>query len=163
MVIRWLTKPYKSSSWSCCLSQVGHSGVDRASSSDARGPGFKPRPLRFKKDHFFTLKPYPPIRSRVQLQILELGNEAREKQKILFLLLFLGPLAFLIPRDNFQNLLSSSYRFLRNVVHFGNPILAPLCLFVVYFGHPNSPISPVIKKKSSRNVVSIMSYCVVIM
>ena len=38
-------------------SQVGRSGVDRASSSDARGPGFEPRPLRFKKYHFFTPKP----------------------------------------------------------------------------------------------------------
>ena len=28
--------------------QVGRSGVDRASSSDARGPGFKPRPLHLK-------------------------------------------------------------------------------------------------------------------
>ena len=28
--------------------QVGRSGVDRASSSDARGPGFEPRPLRLK-------------------------------------------------------------------------------------------------------------------
>ena len=37
--------------------QVGRSGVDIASSSDARGPGFEPRPLRFKKYHFFTPKP----------------------------------------------------------------------------------------------------------
>ena len=28
---------------------MGRSGVDRASSSDARGPGFEPRPLCFKK------------------------------------------------------------------------------------------------------------------
>ena len=34
--------------------QVGHGGVDRASSSDARGPGFEPRPLHLKKYHFFT-------------------------------------------------------------------------------------------------------------
>ena len=39
------------------MSQVGRSGVDRASSSDARGLGFEPRPLRFKKYHFFTPKP----------------------------------------------------------------------------------------------------------
>ena len=38
-------------------SQVGRSGVDRASSSDARGLGFEPRPLSFKKCHFFTPKP----------------------------------------------------------------------------------------------------------
>ena len=36
----------------CC--QVGRGGVDRASSSDARGPGFEPRPLHLKKYHFFT-------------------------------------------------------------------------------------------------------------
>ena len=29
--------------------QVGLSGVDRASSSDVRGPGFEPRPLHLKK------------------------------------------------------------------------------------------------------------------
>ena len=34
--------------------QVGRGGVDRASSSDARGPGFKPWPLHFKRYHFFT-------------------------------------------------------------------------------------------------------------
>ena len=56
--------------------------MDRASSSDARGPGFKPRPLRFKKIPLL----YPetlevPIRGRVQLRILELGDEAGEKQK----------------------------------------------------------------------------------
>ena len=33
------------------VSQVGRSGVDRASSSDALGPGFEPWPLRFKKYH----------------------------------------------------------------------------------------------------------------
>ena len=32
--------------------QVGRCGVDRASSSNARGPGFKPRSLRFKKYHY---------------------------------------------------------------------------------------------------------------
>ena len=36
------------------LRQVGRGGVDRASSSDARGPGFEPRPLHLKKYHFFT-------------------------------------------------------------------------------------------------------------
>ena len=35
---------------------MGRSGVNRASSSDAWGPGFAPRPLRFKKYHFFTPK-----------------------------------------------------------------------------------------------------------
>ena len=35
-------------------SQVGRGGVDRASFSDARGPGFEPRPLHLKKYHFFT-------------------------------------------------------------------------------------------------------------
>ena len=39
------------------ISQVGHGGVDRASSSDARGPGIEPRPLHLKKYHFFTPKP----------------------------------------------------------------------------------------------------------
>ena len=59
--------------------QVGRSGVDRASSSDARSLGFEPWPLRFKKIPLL----YPetlevPIRGRVQLRILELGDEARE-------------------------------------------------------------------------------------
>ena len=36
------------------LSQVGRSGVDIASSSDAQGLGFEPRPLHLKKYHFFT-------------------------------------------------------------------------------------------------------------
>ena len=35
-------------------SQVGRSGVDTASSSDARGPRFEPRQLRLKKYHCFT-------------------------------------------------------------------------------------------------------------
>ena len=39
------------------FNHVGRSGVDRASSSDARGPGFEPRPLHLKKYHFFTPKP----------------------------------------------------------------------------------------------------------
>ena len=61
---------------------MGRSGVDRASSSDALGPGFEPRPLRFKKIPLL----YPetlevPIRGRVQLWILELGDEAGEEQK----------------------------------------------------------------------------------
>ena len=34
--------------------QVGRGGVDRVSSSDARGSGFEPRPLHLKKYHFFT-------------------------------------------------------------------------------------------------------------
>ena len=34
--------------------QGGRSGVDRAASSDTRGPGFEPRPLHLKKYHFFT-------------------------------------------------------------------------------------------------------------
>ena len=29
------------------ISQIGHAGVDRVSSSDARGSGFEPRPLHF--------------------------------------------------------------------------------------------------------------------
>ena len=36
------------------VGQVGRGGVDRASSSDARGPEFKPWPLYLKKYHFFT-------------------------------------------------------------------------------------------------------------
>jgi len=61
---------------------VGRSRVDRASSSDALGPGFEPRPLRFKKIPLL----YPetlevPIRGRVQLRILELGDEAGESKK----------------------------------------------------------------------------------
>ena len=60
--------------------------------------------------------------------------------------------------------LSSRYRIFVITYTCGNPnILALLCLFIAYFGHPNSPISPVNKKKSYRNVVSIVSYCVVIM
>ena len=40
------------------------------------------RPLRFKKYHFFTPKPLEvPIRGRVQIRILELSDEAGEKQK----------------------------------------------------------------------------------
>ena len=39
------------------ISQVGRGGVDRASSSDARGSGFEPQPLHLKKYHFFTPKP----------------------------------------------------------------------------------------------------------
>ena len=39
------------------ISQVGRSGVDRVPSFDAQGAGFEPRPLRFKKYHFFTPKP----------------------------------------------------------------------------------------------------------
>ena len=38
--------------------QVGRGGVDRVSSSDARGSGFEPRPLHLKKYHFFTRKHY---------------------------------------------------------------------------------------------------------
>ena len=56
--------------------------MDKASSSDARGSGFEPWPLRFKKIQLL----YPetlevPTRGRVQLQILELGDEAGEKAK----------------------------------------------------------------------------------
>ena len=58
-------------------------GVDRASSSDAQGPGFKPWPLRFKKIPLL----YPetlevPIRGRVQPRILELGDEVIEKNLV---------------------------------------------------------------------------------
>ena len=61
-------------------SQVGRSGVDRVSSSDARGPGFEPWPLQ----KIPLLNPETlevPIRGRVQLRILELGDGAREKPK----------------------------------------------------------------------------------
>ena len=63
--------------------QVGRSGVDRASSSDARGLGFEPWPLRFKKIPLL----YPetlevPIRGRVQSRILELGEEAGEQKNV---------------------------------------------------------------------------------
>ena len=37
-----------------CINEVGRSRVDTPSSSDARGPRFEPRPLRFKINHFFT-------------------------------------------------------------------------------------------------------------
>ena len=57
--------------------QVGRSRVDRASSSDARGPGFEPRPLHFKKYHFFTLKPKGSPRSRARLPISELSVRVR--------------------------------------------------------------------------------------
>ena len=56
--------------------------MDRASSPDARGPGFEPCPLHLKKYYFFTPKPIEvPIRGWVQLRILELGDEAEEKGK----------------------------------------------------------------------------------
>ena len=61
--------------------QLVRSGVDRASSSDARGPGFEPRPLRLKKPLLYPETLEVPIRGRVQLRILELGDEAWEKQK----------------------------------------------------------------------------------
>ena len=64
------------------ISQVGRSGVDRASSSDARGPGFESWPLRLKKIPLLYPKTLEvPIRGRVQFRILELGDEAGEKQK----------------------------------------------------------------------------------
>ena len=50
----------------CHSSQVGRSGVDRESSSDARGSGFEPRPLRLKKYHFFTETLEVPIMGRVK-------------------------------------------------------------------------------------------------
>ena len=59
------------------LSQVGRSGVDKASSSDARGPGFEPRPLRFKKYHFFTPKPKGSPRSQAHPRISELSVRGR--------------------------------------------------------------------------------------
>ena len=45
--------------WLCIelYGQVKRGGVDRASSSDARGSGFEPWPLHLKKYHFFNLKP----------------------------------------------------------------------------------------------------------
>ena len=56
--------------------------MDRASSPDARGPGGRTPATPLQKIPLL----YPetlevPIRGRVQLQILELGDEAREKQK----------------------------------------------------------------------------------
>ena len=51
-----------------CRSQVGRSGVDRASSSD-KIPLLYPETLEV------------PIRSRVQLPSLELGDNAGEKHK----------------------------------------------------------------------------------
>ena len=41
------------------LSLKARWGVEEwiVSSSDARGPGYEPRPLRFKKYHFYTPKP----------------------------------------------------------------------------------------------------------
>ena len=36
------------------ICKEGRSGVDRESSSDARGPGFEPQLLHLKKYHFFT-------------------------------------------------------------------------------------------------------------
>ena len=51
--------------------------MDKASSSDARGPGFEPPATPLQKIPLL----YPetlevPIRGRVQLRILELGDEA---------------------------------------------------------------------------------------
>ena len=59
------------------LSQVGRSGVDRASSSDAQGTGFELRPLRFKKYHFFTPKLKGSPRSRAHPRISELSVRGR--------------------------------------------------------------------------------------
>ena len=58
-------------------SQVGRGWVGRASSSDARGLGFEPRPLRFKKYHFFTPKPKGSPRSRAHPRISELSVRGR--------------------------------------------------------------------------------------
>ena len=58
-------------------SQVGRSRVDRASSSDALGPGFDPWPLRFKKYHFFTPKPKGSPRSRAHPHNSELSVRGR--------------------------------------------------------------------------------------
>ena len=65
--------------------QVGRSGVDRASSSDARGPGFEPGPLRFKKYHFFTPKLKGSLRSRVHPQISESSERGGVEPKKYFL------------------------------------------------------------------------------
>ena len=54
----WNTQGIKEVKLMCdSRSQVVRSGVHRASSSDAQGPGFDPRPLCFKKYLFFTPKP----------------------------------------------------------------------------------------------------------
>ena len=55
--------------------------MDSASSSDARGPGFVPRSLRLKKPLLYPETLGVPIRGRVQLRILELGDEDGEKAK----------------------------------------------------------------------------------
>ena len=62
---------------------------------------------------------------------------------------------------NRKGVLSSSYRSFANIDMFGNTgFQAPLCLFIAYFGNPESPILSVTKKKSNRIVVY---YCVVTM
>ena len=53
--------------------------MDKASSSDARGPGLEPQPLHFKKYHFFTLKPKGSPRSRAHPQISELSVRGRDQ------------------------------------------------------------------------------------
>ena len=54
--------------------QVGHSGVDRDSSSDARGSGFKPRPLHFKNTASLPRSPTGSPRIRAHPQISELSK-----------------------------------------------------------------------------------------
>ena len=81
--------------------------MDGASSSDAWGLGFEPRPLRLKKIPLL----YPetlevPIRGQVQLWILELGDEAGEKQKKCIVKTFWefqNEVSHAMPARSFQN------------------------------------------------------------
>ena len=60
---------------------MGRSGVDRASSSDAWGPGLNLCHSASKNTTSLPRNTRGTIRGRVQLRILELGDEAGEKQK----------------------------------------------------------------------------------
>ena len=70
-------KSYEGMISSC---QVGHSGVDRDSSSDARGSGFKPRPLHFKNTASLPRSPTGSPRIRAHPQISELSIRGGVKQ-----------------------------------------------------------------------------------
>ena len=63
--------------------QVGRGGVDGASSSDARGSGFEPRPPHHKKYHFFTYETKRLFGARCVEPILYWGwRWARTKKKL---------------------------------------------------------------------------------
>ena len=62
-------------------SQVGRGGVDGASSSDARGLGFKPRPLNLENTTSLPWSRIASLRSRALAQISELSKRGGVKPK----------------------------------------------------------------------------------